>query len=438
MAGPPRFPSNSQPPRRFAAKWSVSTRTRFLFLLVGFFALWSRPAWAQASYVARFKMEKPSYLLSEPVFCQFTIRNTGTQTLLFSYRFPSRAANRDLPQEPRFSIKEAGGRSPADPAPHPCGGAKGSVVYGTVTLPPGRVHTERWLLDQWARFTRPGKYRVHAERRLPLKTVNSTTNAVSPQPVAYALALDNLTFEITPSTRAQRRDAFEPYAKLLATPDARGFAEAFLVATTLPQSSFLDRLAQLAAAPEKEHRWDPDAALEGLARLGTRPAWEEILAIARNDKLDDAQRAYAILLLGERADPRMLPAMVRMLSTVPASLRDDVLRALGFFHDPRASQVLFDHLHSSKASDRVNAILGLRNLETKDAVPALLAMLDDPDEQVRPVANFALQGLTGEKFKTPAASSGKEPGALAKQWHDWWLKHEASFEPVRQPACHDW
>jgi hypothetical protein len=397
-----------------------------------------RAARAQASYVARFKMEKSSYRLGEPVFCQFTIRNTGTQTLLFSYRFPSRAANRDLPQEPRFSIKRAAGRSPADPAPHPCGGAKGSVVYGTVTLPPGRAHTERWLLDQWARFTRPGKYRVHAERRLPLKIVDSATNAVSPQPVAYALALDNLTFVITPSTTAQRRAALEPYAKLLAAPDSRGFAEAFLVATTLPQSFLMDRLAQLAAAPEKEHRWDCAAALEGLARLGTRPAWEVILAIARNDKLEDAQRAYAILLLGERADPKMIPAMIHMLSSVPVSLRDDVLRALGFFHDPRASQVLFDHLHSSNASERVNAILGLRNLETKDAVPALLAMLDDPDEQVRQVANFALQSLTGEKFKTPATTTGKEAGALAKQWHDWWLKHEGRFQPVRQPACHDW
>jgi hypothetical protein len=416
----------------------VSVCARVFILVAGFLALGSKPAWAQANYVARFKMEKSSYILGEPIFCAFTIRNTGTQTLLFSYRFPSRAANRDLPQEPRFSIREAIGRAPSDPAPHPCGGAKGSVVYGTVTLPPGRVHTERWLLNQWARLTRPGKYRVHAERRLPLKIVDSTTNAVSPQPVAYALALDNLTIEITPSTPAQRRAALEPYAKLLTAPDSRGFAEAFLVATTLPQSFFMDRLALLAAAPEKEHRWHRDEALEGLARLGTRPAWDDILAIARNDKLDDAQRAYAILLLGERADPKMLPAMIRMLSSVPASLRDDVLRALGFFRNPRATQVLFDHLHSSSASDRVNAILGLRNLETKDAVPALLAMLDDPDDQVRQVANFALQGLTGEKFKPPAASSGKEVAALARQWHDWWLKHEASFEPVRQPACHDW
>jgi hypothetical protein len=438
MAGPPRFPSNSQSPGLFAAKWSLSMCARVFILAAGFLALGSQPTWAQASYVARFKMEKSSYILGEPIFCDFTLHNAGTQTLLFSYRFPSRAANRDLPQEPRFSIREAGSRAPADPAPHPCGGARGSVVYGTVTLPPGRTHTERWLLNQWARFARPGKYRVHAERRLPLKTVNSTTNAVSTQPIAYALALDNLTFEIAPSTPAQRRATLEPYAKLLMAPDSRGFAEAFLVATTLPQSFFMDRLAQLAAAPEKEHRWERDAALEGLARLGTRPAWDDILAIARNGKLDDALRAYAILLLGERADPKSVPAMLQLLAAAPASLRDDILRALGFFRDPRANQVLFDQLHSPRASDRVNAILGVRNLESKNAVPALLAMLDDPDDQVRQVANFALQGLTGRKFKAPDTSSSKEATGLAKRWHDWWLKHEATFQPIRQPACHDW
>lgn len=408
-------------------------------ILLGVLALVASPlARAQVNYVARFKMEKSSYLLGEPVFCDFVLHNTGKETILFSYRFPTRAVNRELPQEPNFAIKDFAGRAPADPAPHPCGGAKGSVVYGTVTLPPGRTHTERWLLNQWADFKRPGKYHLRARRRLPLKSVNGVTNEVSAKPVAYALALDELSFAITPSTPAQRRAAFEPYARLLSTPNDKGFAEAFLVATTLPQSSFLSKLAKLAAAPAKEHRWERDEALEGLARLGTRMAWDAILSIARNDKLDDPLRAYAILLLGERADPRLLPAMIRMLSTVPTSLRDDVLRALGFYHDPRTNQVLFDQLHSSRASDRVNAILGLRNLESKDAVPALLAMLDDPDDQVRQVANFALESLTGKKFRPAASPSNKESAPPDKQWHDWWLKHEATFEPVHQPACHDW
>lgn len=410
----------------------------------------SRLSFPQLNYVARFKLEKQKYLLGEPIFCDFIIRNTGAQTFMFSYRVPSRAPNRELEQEPDFSIKDSAGRALADPAPRPCGGAKGSVVYGSVTLPPGGTHTERWLLNQWARFTRPGKYRLRAERRLPLMSVDAATNQVSPQPVAYALALNELTFDLAPSTPAEKRAALQPYARTLASPDADGFREAFLVATTLPQPFFVEKLETLARAPTKEHRWDREQALEGLARLGTRQAREATLRIARgqapsgasshprNAKEDDSLRAYAILLLGERADPAFLPAMIQMLSTAPTSLRDDVLRALGFFHDPRANQILFEQLHSSRASDRVNAILGLRNLESKDAIPALLAMLDDPDAQARQVANFALQSLTGEKFKLSAIPTREESSQVAKEWHNWWRNHEPSFVPVRQPACHDW
>jgi PBS lyase HEAT-like repeat len=395
-------------------------------------------SFAQANYVARFKMEKSKYLVGEPVFCNFTIRNTGTQDFVFSYRLPSRAPNRKLESEPNFTITASDGHGLTDPAPRPCGGAQGTVVYGSVTLPPGGTHTERWLLDQWARFTRPGKYRVHAERHLPLKSVDEATHQASSKPAAYALAIDDLTFEISPSTGAERRAALLPYRRALFHPDSDNFAEAFLVAVTLPQPLFLERLQALARAPVKEHRWDRQQALEGMARLGTPAAWQDILNIARDGQRDEALRAYAILLVGERADPGSLPAMIRLLASAPVSLRDDILRALGFFRDERANQLLFEKLHSANASDRVNAILGLRNLESKETIPALLAMLKDPDAQVRQVANFALQSLTGEKFRLSDSPGRSESAAVAKKWHDWWLKHEAGFEPVHQPACHDW
>ncbi|HET7840170.1 MAG TPA: HEAT repeat domain-containing protein [Terriglobia bacterium] len=409
-----------------------------LFLISLAFIIPQPQALADENYTAEFRTQKERYRLGEPVFCAFVFHNTGDRTLMFSYRFPTRAINPNLPGEPQFVIKDsAGGRLP-DPAPHPCGGAKGSVVYGTVTLPPGRTHTELWLLDQWARFTRPGKYTLAARRRIALKSVDPATNRVSDKPVAYAVARDNLTLEILPSTPAERAAECERDGKLLTDPGAEGFAEAYLVATALPQPEFLDPLKTLARAPAKEHRWDPQQALEGLARLGTRTAWDAILDVARDSNAQDAVRAYAILLLGEKADRAYVPALVQLLPAAPESLRDDILRALGLFHSPRANQVLFDQLHSPRASDRVNAILGLRNLESKDVVPALLAMLDDPDDQVRQVANFALESLTGQKMKLAAGGAGQKSTQLAKSWHDWWLKHEGNFEPVRAPACHDW
>ena len=124
------------------------------FLIFAAALIFATPCRAQLSYVAHFTLEKEKFLLGEPIFCNFVIHNTGARTFSFRYRSPDRVQTRDLEGEPHFRVAGASHRPLPDPAPHPCGGAKGSVVYGSVTLPPGQVHTERWLLNQWARFSR--------------------------------------------------------------------------------------------------------------------------------------------------------------------------------------------------------------------------------------------------------------------------------------------
>jgi len=407
---------------------------------------------AQVTYVARFRLEKSTFLRGEPVFCQFVIENTGTRTFAFSYRTPSRVLNTELEAEPDLTVTDESGRQVPDPAPRPCGGAKGTAVYGSVTLPPGQTHTERWLLDQWARFPGPGRYRVRAERRLPLLAVDPRTQEFTELPVAYALAINELSFAITPSTSEQLEAAFQPYLEELEKPEAKDLADAVLVVTSLPQPFCLKRLIALATAPAQERRWDRQQALEGLARLGTPAAWEAISRIARGENpsasssyaaaaspRDSALRSYAVLLLGQQGDRAFLPTLLRIASATPDhELRGDVLRALGFFSDPRANQVLFDNLRSGEASDRVNAILGLKNLESKNAIPALLAMLKDPDAQVRQVAHFALQSLTGQQIKLPPSASRADSARAADEWHAWWRNQGASFVPVRHPPCRDW
>jgi len=223
-----------------------------------------------------------------------------------------------------------------------------------------------------------------------------------------------------------------------------------LVLTTLPQPFLLEQLVALANVPAEERRWDRQQALEGLARLGTRTAWTEIARIARGGdqgrttspqakaSVDDTLRVYAVQLLGEKGDAAFLPPLLEMLPSSPETLRGDVLRALGFFNDPRANQVLFQKLHSQVANDRVNAILGLRNLESKDVIPALIAMLSDPEAQVRQVAHFALQGLTGQEFRLSPRASRAKSARAAEQWHAWWREHGASFVPARRAPCQDW
>ncbi|MGH9648915.1 MAG: HEAT repeat domain-containing protein, partial [Terriglobales bacterium] len=317
---------------------------------------------AQVSYVARFALEKSSFLQGEPLFCQFTIRNTGTQAFAFSYRTPSRALNPELEAEPRFSVRDLKGRALPDPAPRPCGGAKGTTVYGSVRLPPGQTHTERWLLNQWARFSITGRYRVRAERRLPLLAYDVSNPDSSRPPAAYALAINELALEISPSTSDDLQKAFQPYLKTLEKPAGPQAEEALLVLATLPHPFALERLSALARAPAVKRGLDRQQALEGLARLGTPEAWAVILKIAQgtdggdaNSKAaakpaEDSLRAYAVLLLGEKGNAAFVSPLLEMLPAASEPLRSEILRTLGLFHDSRANQALFEALRSPTAT----------------------------------------------------------------------------------------
>lgn len=412
---------------------------------------------AQVSYVARFTLSKQKFLLGEPIFCNFVIQNTGARTFSFRYRSPDRILNSDLENEPHFRVTTKNGRLLPDPAPKPCGGAKGSAVYGSVTLPPGQTHTERWLLNQWARFLHPGQYKIKAERRLPLLTAEPGTPEFTAHPAAYALAIDDLEIEVIPSSESEIHNVFQPYLKLLDAPAPADVAEPVLVVTTLPQPFFLDKLEWLAQAPASEHRWDRSKALEGLARLGTPAAWNAVVKIARGENVagspslgpatpstpaiaqaNDLLRNYAVLLLGEKAGPAFLPALLEIIASSSDDLRGEAIRALGFFHNPQAANALFEKLHSTSSTDRVNAILGLKNMGTRNSIPAILAMLQDPTAEVRQVANFALQGMTRKQIKLSPSAGRAESEHVANLWRQWWQVHAASFVPARPPACHDW
>lgn len=417
------------------------------FLALGWGTL---PDYAQVDYSVHFEMDKPSYLLGEPVFCRFVIRNTGSTIFAFRYRSPTRAQTSDYDQEPRFRVTDSHGVRLPDPGPRPCGGSQGTAVYGYVTLPPGQTHTESWLLNQWAQFASPGRYQVRAERRLALFPPDPQAGKFSEKAGAFSMAINELNLELVRGSSGAVEAAFQPYLAAVKGSKDPNPAEAVTVLTSLPQPFFLDQLVAIAKAG-KPDRWDRRNAVDGLARLNTPASWAAILKLVKETDTNSSSRgkggaqgeenpvrSYALLLLAEKGDPAFIPAFVELLAKSDEPMRGEILRALGFFHDARAYQPLFDNLHSAQATDRMNAILGLKNLGTKEVIPALLAALNDPEVQVRQVANFALEGLTGYKVVVSPHPTREESERIAKQWHAWWLQHAGSFSPPRPAPCHDW
>jgi len=215
--------------------------TRNLTLALGllFVALYAAPAQAQVNYTVLFEMEKPQYLLGEPIFCRFIIRNTGSKVFAFRYRTPTRVLGTDYDQEPRFRVTDVRGRPLYDPGRQPCGNPQGTTVYGSVTLPPGQVHTERWLLDQWAVFATPGRYHVRGERRLELREPGSQVGDLSEKALAFAQAIDELSLDVVPSTHAQIVAAYQPYLAAVENLKEPDPSEAVVVLTSLPHPFFL-------------------------------------------------------------------------------------------------------------------------------------------------------------------------------------------------------
>jgi HEAT repeat protein len=205
------------------------------------------------------------------------------------------------------------------------------------------------------------------------------------------------------------------------------------------------------ANPGNPDRWDRRDVLDGLARLDTPASWKTILSLFRGadngakpdtkpaaEQAADPLRSYALLLLAEKGDPAFIPTCLQMLARSPEPLRGDILRALGFFRDPHAYQALYVNLHSAQVTDRMNSILGLKNSGGKEVIPALLAALNDPEAQVRQVANFALEGLTGRKVAVSTSPTPEEWVRATNDWHAWWRENAANFSPPRPAPCHDW
>ena len=101
--------------RRNSAR--VALQPGLFFLLLG-----AHTAFCQVSYSVSVEMEKPRYLLGEPIFCRFVIRNMGRSVFAFRYRSPTRSLTTDYNQEPRFLVTDSSGRRLPDPGPRPCGG----------------------------------------------------------------------------------------------------------------------------------------------------------------------------------------------------------------------------------------------------------------------------------------------------------------------------
>jgi HEAT repeat protein len=110
----------------------------------------------------------------------------------------------------------------------------------------------------------------------------------------------------------------------------------------------------------------------------------------------DADRYYAVHLLGELKDPSAVPVLVALLQDEQVNYK--VAWALGEIAGKAAIQGLVEALHDKSSDVRVIAIESLGKLNAKETLPSLRPLLDDNERshfgQLVSVADAAQAAIT--------------------------------------------
>jgi HEAT repeat protein len=129
---------------------------------------------------------------------------------------------------------------------------------------------------------------------------------------------------------------------------------------------------------------------------------------------DPAIRDRAARALGDRRDPRAVPALAAAMAGGRGGR--GVVWALTQFDDPALEAALVAALAEPDATARALAAGRLADVGGSDAVPALLAALDDDDDHVREEVARAL-GLLADPaaFRPLIAAVRDDPGAHVRE-----------------------
>ena len=172
-------------------------------------------------------------------------------------------------------------------------------------------------------------------------------------------------------------------------------------------------------------RADPKATRRQLERLESRVAELERALAARSEDRPAAEVTPKKVAAKKTADP---VAVNRWIEKLEAKDNDIVFSAtieLARLGDKRAARPLMRLLKEHRDFYvRLGAATALGQLEIADAVPDLIAALDERDDLVRTAASEALHRITKHDFGFRSGLAKRERLKIQEQVREWWHEHE--------------
>jgi len=170
-------------------------------------------------------------------------------------------------------------------------------------------------------------------------------------------------------------------------------------------------------------------------RLESVPPSERVaVALRYVDDPRPAARFASVDALGDLKGDRAADALERAYLDNSSIVRQRALERLHLLDRRRGVRLLLAGLRDDDSWMRHTAALQLRVLAGrrppqvgKEAVPALIAALDDPEELVVAMATAALRDLTGKPWVYRVRDPGPERQAVLRGWRRWWSENRSAW-----------
>jgi hypothetical protein len=363
-----------------------------------------------------FYLEKSTFARGEPIFLYFQVVNDGPKGENLHSADPY-----SLCSGYQISVST----DPSITSSCALAGVGGSCASSYALLPPGKKRIERVLLNIDHKVDAPGDYSVEALRNLPHASVDA--NYFTDATKGTLQTHTTLYFRVDQNATQDAR-AFQPWLDQLHSVDPVKRHEAALTLASVAPRYLEDTLLAFADIPE----FRPFAPL-AFHRLNTPRSLAAMAQLLRKTEAGAPEHMQSADYLAESDDLQWFP-LLREVGQKNARISSYLADAAELGGDKMLPTLVALLGSPDTKFTRLNAVMAMGWTGSRAAVPILLELLRNPDEDIADRARYGLRLLT---HRMTSNDQGEAAQSEYPKWSQWWA-HEGGNAPIyKAKECGD-
>jgi hypothetical protein len=375
-------------------------------------------ALAQQVINGRFYPEKEQYLVGEPIIVDFEVVNGSDKVAEIgedncSWMYPR-----------QFEVDGAAPKKQAGLFTCAVQGMLSDCLGTLVEIPPDGKHLKRLLLEGPFELDSPGSYHIRAKREQEIRS-KATGEVLASLKVESEFDLN-----LQDPKEGELESAYQP---LLNDLHSENLTVRYFAASAVTQNP--SPFAEGAILALADDPIVPEASVEDLVRLATPTARAKLLKMSSISSPEDLRRP-AIHALGEIGNSDDCQAVLNIGSQNENYTQGEAYIASGRICKEQAIPALIRLLPTADSQLLMYLATAFENTLSRNAVPPLISLLENPDEGVRRDAEEALVTLTHRRSQYGIADADFARESYG-EWSHWWAANGKTTPVCGPDQCAD-